>query len=188
MTTTATATIETLTAEVRTLVVGSRQVTLSIAKQLDIVDLSRLRVFGRVHISKDPNYVIGADTDGTLALSKYTNGYMYFDRPLIGPCDHDGGHIIVCATGRQQNGQVYRLTLDGVEFEILTDATQPCGIEGHTSRYRGNDPDECDGWQTNGHRDQISQSLQSQLAEQADKKALHKAAAESPLIVLAGLK
>src|ERR1035437_8270191 len=71
MTTTTTATIESLTAEVRTLVVGSRQITLSVAKQLDIIPLSRLRIFGRVHISKDVDYVIGADEDGTLALAKY---------------------------------------------------------------------------------------------------------------------
>jgi len=71
MSTTTTATIETLTAEVRTLVLGSRQITLSMAKQLDVVDLSRLRVFGRVHIFKSANYVIGADRDGQLALAEY---------------------------------------------------------------------------------------------------------------------
>ena len=71
MSTTTTATIETLTAEVRTLVVGSRQITLSVAKQLDFVDLSRLRVFGRVRIFKGAHYVVGADRNGQLALAQY---------------------------------------------------------------------------------------------------------------------
>jgi hypothetical protein len=49
----ASATVETLTAEVRTLVVGSRQVTLSVAKQLDRLDLfcwgpGAITPFGRV--------------------------------------------------------------------------------------------------------------------------------------------
>jgi hypothetical protein len=85
MSTTTTATIETLTAEVRTLVVGSRQVTLSIAKQLDVVDLSRLRVFGRVHIFKSANYVIGADRDGQLALAEYWPLGNYFGRYDVRP-------------------------------------------------------------------------------------------------------
>jgi hypothetical protein len=80
MSTTTTATIETLTAEVRTLVLGSRQITLSVAKQLDIVDLSQLRIFGRikVNITKYKHYVIGADRDGQLALAQYWPLGNYF--------------------------------------------------------------------------------------------------------------
>ena len=47
-----TAHVETLTATVRTLVVGSRQVTLSVARQLDWVDITELNVMGRVRLSK----------------------------------------------------------------------------------------------------------------------------------------
>lgn len=43
-----TATVETLTAEVRTLMVGSRQVTLSVFKQLDTVDPIGILPMGRV--------------------------------------------------------------------------------------------------------------------------------------------
>lgn len=46
----ATATVETLTAEVRVLMVGSRQVTLSVARQLDWIDITQLEPFGRVAI------------------------------------------------------------------------------------------------------------------------------------------
>ena len=43
-----TATVETLTAEVRVLMVGNRQITLSVAKQLDEVPIAEIEVFGRV--------------------------------------------------------------------------------------------------------------------------------------------
>jgi hypothetical protein len=48
MTDTATATVETLTAEVRTLVVGSRQVTMSVYSQLDFVEPDEIEAWGRV--------------------------------------------------------------------------------------------------------------------------------------------
>jgi hypothetical protein len=189
MSTTTTATIETLTAEVRTLVVGSRQITLSVAKQLDIIPLSRLRIFGRVHISKDrddvPAYVIGADVDGTLALAKYYPERTCFPRPFIDQKDLAGGHIIVCSREVEQRGQIYRLKFDGTGIEVAVHATKPCGIEGHGSRFGA---DECGSWNPNGHQDRIGRSIQTQLASQAAKKTLNKAAADSPLIVLAGLK
>jgi hypothetical protein len=56
---TTTATVEVLTAEVRTLMVGSRQVTLSVYRQLDGVGgvgwewMKDFEPFGRVHDSKD---------------------------------------------------------------------------------------------------------------------------------------
>jgi len=43
-----TATVEVLTAEVRVLMVGSRQVTLSVARQLDEVDPFLIKPFGRI--------------------------------------------------------------------------------------------------------------------------------------------
>ena len=43
-----TATVETLTAEVRVLMVGNRQITMSVAKQLDEVPFAEIEVFGRV--------------------------------------------------------------------------------------------------------------------------------------------
>lgn len=46
--TTHTATVETLTAEVRVLMVGSRQVTLSVFRQLDFAGFAEIEPFGRV--------------------------------------------------------------------------------------------------------------------------------------------
>jgi hypothetical protein len=48
MTASKTATVETLTAEVRVLMVGSRQVTMSVYKQLDNVEPDQIEPFGRV--------------------------------------------------------------------------------------------------------------------------------------------
>lgn len=55
MTQTNTATVETLTAEVRVLMVGNRQVTLSVAKQLDRVCYEHLEPFGRVEVARKDN-------------------------------------------------------------------------------------------------------------------------------------
>jgi hypothetical protein len=61
-----TATVETLTAEVRVLVVGSRQVTMSVYNQLDRADFDQIEPFGRV-TPKDASggvCVIGKRRDG----------------------------------------------------------------------------------------------------------------------------
>ena len=69
-----TATVETLTAEVRVLMVGSRQVTLSVARQLDGTAPSLINPFGRVRIIAEPQRydleVIGShQMDGSLCRS-----------------------------------------------------------------------------------------------------------------------
>jgi hypothetical protein len=77
MTATTTARVEVLTAEVRVLMVGSRQVTMSVYNQLDRVALSQIEPFGRVHPrDAEPGmiYVVGASTRdadrGTLVRSQ----------------------------------------------------------------------------------------------------------------------
>lgn len=49
----ASATVETLTAEVRTLMVGNRQITLSVYRQLDREPYELIEPFGRVRDSQD---------------------------------------------------------------------------------------------------------------------------------------
>jgi hypothetical protein len=52
------ATVEVLTAEVRVLMVGSRQITLSVARQLDQADPAEIQPFGRVAPKgSQPGYV-----------------------------------------------------------------------------------------------------------------------------------
>lgn len=74
--------VETLTAEVKTLVVCNRQITLSVARQLDEVKPWELsHVFGRVRFSKndDNPYVIGKQKI-TNALVVSNIGIMNQDR------------------------------------------------------------------------------------------------------------
>ena len=77
MSATTTATVETLTAEVHVLKVGNRQITQSVAKQLNVIPFDRLRPFGRIQVGGPPNRrddpvdVIGADiVTGALCRSQ----------------------------------------------------------------------------------------------------------------------
>lgn len=86
-----TATVEVLTAEVRVLMIGSRQVTLSVARQLDEVEPGDITPFGRVrtglkllppdHDCVDPIEVIG-ECDGKLVRS-----CSWLDREFCDPHD-----------------------------------------------------------------------------------------------------
>ena len=74
MTTIAAARIDVLTAEVRVLMVGSRQITVSVARQLDQIEPGDIEPFGRVRTGArkpdsaiDVVEVIGAARDGALA-------------------------------------------------------------------------------------------------------------------------
>lgn len=77
-----TATVETLTAEVHVLKVGNRQITLSVAKQLDVIPFDRLRPFGRIHLNGPPRRetdsvdVVGVDIEtGALCRSRLARNY-----------------------------------------------------------------------------------------------------------------
>lgn len=94
----ATATVETITAEVRTLMVGSRQVTMSVYKQLDNVDVDQIEPFGRVR-PVDPHhdvvYVVGREvTTGSLVKAQ---------------AHHSPGvrHAIACPDHRPQSPNSY---------------------------------------------------------------------------------
>jgi len=77
-----TATVETLTATVRVLMVGSRQVTLSVFKQLDMIDdLNNLAPMGRVRFH-DPDAM---NEDG------YPEG---IDQLWLVGTEKDSGHLV----------------------------------------------------------------------------------------------
>lgn len=72
--------VQTLTAEVRVLIVGNRQVTMSLARQLDIVPPTCISPFGRIDLHypgikyRGGVRVIGKDTvNGALAVSHAVN-------------------------------------------------------------------------------------------------------------------
>jgi hypothetical protein len=52
--------VQTLTAEVKALMIGNRQVTLSVYRQLDEVEPDEMEPFGRVRDSRDSEYAVSA--------------------------------------------------------------------------------------------------------------------------------
>lgn len=186
-----TATVETLTAEVRTLVVGKRQVTLSVYRQLDSAPLEEVEPFGRVRDDKDTGYAKGGHVvgrhhqTGALVRAAYTN-ITSIETALITAADLDGGAIILCPRRRGENwvfeDRLFRLSFPVGEriviIEVDPDAVTTCGVHNTTSREK------CAGWNPNGHDERIRSVI---LAAEEDAKP-HRAAAKLPLIVLAGLK
>lgn len=77
-----TATVETLTASVNVLQYGNRQITLSVAKQLDVVSPYSIEPMGRVRLGKNDRpetSVIGSDESGNLVTADFhqlSNGYL----------------------------------------------------------------------------------------------------------------
>lgn len=179
--TTTAATVETLTAEVRTLVVGSRQVTLSVAKQLDVIPLDRLEVMGRVKIDKESTdrkgWVIGVDVDGSLALAKW-NVDGRAAKPVI--WDDEGPAIVVCRHKRLVDFEAH-LKIDDIPFIAFNPKRNPackCVPGGFCSWDAGE----------GSTLDEVESYVKQQaVLTEADRNRA-KAAAAAPLIVLAGLK
>jgi hypothetical protein len=88
MTNTATATVEVLTAEVRVLMVGSRQVTQSVFRQLDEIEPGfYIEPFGRVSFPDKSDrggvWVVGTDWHGNLCrayrVRPHLSRYLYYE-------------------------------------------------------------------------------------------------------------
>lgn len=183
--TTTTATVESLTAEVRVLQVGNRQITLSVARQLDMALLEDIEPFGRVNLGKGgERYIIGRKIqDGSLVIADgrwegepepaVRRGDLDADKPFPRVCD---------ATLRYQDREGYRpLNFADVPILIHRDAIEPCGIREH-SAY--NSTDTCGQWWANGQGDAIKRTIDMYKRERAP----YRAAAQLPKIILAGLK
>ena len=86
-----TAHVEMLTASVRTLMIGSRQITLSVAKQLDIVENYKIKPWGRVKVdSLCKQYgvveVIGENKEtGDLVISRFGKDNPKYNQMLDYP-------------------------------------------------------------------------------------------------------
>lgn len=178
-----TATVETLVAEVRTLMVGSRQVTLSVAKQLDTVPLAALRIFGRVRMAKGENHVIGAAPDGTLALAVYNPGLKH-EFPWSETEDRS---IRVCIhTPMAHGADSVLLRHRGRPVEVSRRGVVWC-IDGPPTRAeRDGHPDGSCGWAAL-HPD-VPEWFDEAITEHDRAVDLISSAEAAPLIVLAGLK
>lgn len=101
--------VDVLTAEVRVLMVGSRQVTLSVYNQLDRVALVAMTPFGRVSVKRQPDPddpwdhvdLVGADGEGILVAS-------WFAR-------HRYDHACADPGGRWRNAELAGQTWDEVQ-------------------------------------------------------------------------
>jgi hypothetical protein len=186
MTDTTTATVATLTATVHVLQVGSRQITLSVAKQLDCVDRENIEPMGRIRLN-DGVELIGRGPDGTLVRSHVTPEASAYRT------NRDWVHlpnkaVWVCRRAPLEqsywdNAVLYRLT--GSDFSVTisqsaADVSDDCPPGMPSADHSGH-------WWM---RQQID--LAACAVERDRRNAALKAARASdlalPLIVLAGLK
>lgn len=136
----ATATVETLTAEVRVLQVGNRQITLSVARQLDHIPLPRLEVFGRIKLGNGytGSYVIGRDlADGTLAVASY--GHYAKTRDWRVELEVDPGLPKPALGWNVKSLRTHEVTIDGIPCTIrVSDCVRQEGpaTESCTSRAK----------------------------------------------------
>jgi hypothetical protein len=180
----ASATVETLTAEVRVLMVGSRQITLSVARQLDAVQLEEVEPFGRVAldagvsgVTPHRGWVIGRQRDtGVLVRAEFNT---WRGVPFVGELSPP---IVVCdglLLGDRHHS--LRLSIDGRQFEVEGSSMVGCGLEHH----RWDLDRRCQGW----HADAMTRTaIAEQLAAWDAAAARHASALALPLIVLAGLR
>ena len=86
------ATVETLTAEVRALMIGKRQVTLSVYRQLDFADYSEVEPFGRVRAGDQYGYVYVVGklrANGSLVRSRVRNPDVHYLNDLAARLQFD---------------------------------------------------------------------------------------------------
>lgn len=178
MTAIETAHIETMTAEVKVLMVGNRQITLSVAKQLDRVPLEDMFPFGRIRIDrKHPRDVIGrSNTDGALVISEWPPTIRMGD--LTEPITVCRIHARKSPEGTLSWNTYLPLYYNETRIRVASDAIEPCKIETH--EIGGNEP-HCPYWHTNGNAAAISDVIALREIDPSELSLL-------PLIVLAGLK
>ncbi len=176
-----TATVETLTAEVRVLMVGSRQVTLSVARQLDWCDLSEMEPFGRVRIG-DSTSLIGKHRETGVLVNAILEKRA--STPSICAEDLNRDGITVCNTLYSK----YLAVIQGYFFcdfnrrkiKIETGCISKCTNRNHGGVLSRED---C-GINFNGNDDEIMDIIGA-CDEEFES---HRLAASLPLIVLAGLR
>lgn len=180
-----TATVEVLTAEVRVLMVGSRQVTLSVAAQLDKVSYDQIEPFGRVR-TKHGEELIGRSMDGG-TLVRAEMPARVFDVPYVNELTEK---ITVC--DRLLSKGWLRLTFGKRSINVSLEDAKGCNIPEHSPYYfaprnqDGTKPEEqrCAHWLANGMDDEI----EADIAAHDEAKARSDWYWSLPLIVLAGLK
>lgn len=109
--------IEVLTAKVRVITMGNRQVTLSVYRQLDDVDHDEIIPFGRVRDNRDSDnylHIIGSDNDGNLVKSSMacpdSHICIYYNGRIIKPFWPQYSFF--------QDNRDYEIKIDGIKYPI----------------------------------------------------------------------
>lgn len=171
-----TATVETLTAEVRVLMVGNRQVTLSVYRQLDEAPLSDVEPFGRVRDGKESGtWIVGRARDTGVLVRSRVEPKPYAIEVYANEL---AGKVTFCMRSYERPPTGPRVvSFNRRRVQFAKEAVEYCGIR------HGSGPG-CDGWKTNG----LDAQIQAVLDEEDARLAPHRAAEALPLIVLAGLR
>lgn len=172
-----TATVETLTAEVRVLMVGNRQVTLSVYRQLDQVPLLGMDPFGRVRDGKDEGtWVVGRSKEGGVLVRAFVEPEPYATEIYA---DELSGKVTFCSPlwpGANQPPKT--VTFRGRRVRFARELVEYC------DHHRRDPRQKCGTWSANG----LNEEIAAALAEEDERMAPHIEAATLPLIVLAGLR
>lgn len=169
--------VEVLTAEVRALMVGKRQVTLSVYRQLDTVEPDEIEPFGRVRDSQDDERywcVVGRHRlDGTLVRSR---------RPL-----DPGKKILLPGSWSRMIYHNVQRDQARAEIIILTDGDMTVYVDA-VSCFRSSVVDPGTWGYVEGAKAQVQNLAQRAVAEARDAARGAAEWSALPLIVLAGLR
>ena len=200
---TETATVEMLAAEVRTLMVGSRQVTLSVAKQLDVISFAEMEtIFGRIKIGREGVTVIGRSRSGVLSISDVRD----FVRDFVLAPRGEWGSFVVCNGVYEDTSRWMAAAGVGeamMELDVWAEhffvrrsdvLRLECGHSISEARaFVGDDGlrlSGCQGWweRNRDGYDMHSAEVESQVILQRTEQDRERGARNAPLIVLAGLR
>lgn len=182
-----TASVESLTAAVRVLMVGNRQVTLSVARQLDKVPWQDIQPFGRVRISKDDDgkwgTIVGSNSDGDLVIA---------DAPPEGvriKYEQQKDYPTLC--DRQSNVTFAHSLTESERYAVATFAGLSVVFAINRRVSSRNDAHQCrhhDGACGNVLPPSVETWLRDETAKAASEREWWEAHKSLPLIVLAGLR
>lgn len=217
MTGAATATVETLTAEVRVLMVGSRQVTLSVYRQLDWLEASAIVAFGRVSTGRkrDEDEVpggielVGVDDDGNLVRSGSWPPDQFERAPLVFDhwCYHRETEVTYsnpCIVAEEGRHKLYwRHRSDDMRMPVPCPLISQHRPECHCRDYRSSENMKFSKWlcAERYHQSRVGafcdmdklelswrNKADDEFRELVKARCLHDKMAALPLIVLAGLR
>jgi hypothetical protein len=166
------ATVEVLTAQVRTLMVGSRQVTLSVYKQLDRVQPHEITPFGRVNVGSVGDIVetVGMDHGGALVASR-------LHRVSTRYCTPDLGELIVAQGMDKKWLTNLQIVVDGVARRV----------SGKDAAFTWASPQKWD-FRDVDAQDYAEAVVRTEVAAATAQAVRWREWTQMPLIVLAGLR